>query len=183
MEVRLRRPERSDLDIIVDWMSDPEFRHFLFGDTGARPQHMGQQVLGVMSSAMAIPMASAGNLLLEDDEQGTIGIVMLQDVSWRNRSCFLSLYLAAENRNQETIARAVDTVFTYCFEELNLHRAAMRIEAGQTEFVNGCEQAGAAREFVMPGHAQRDGKPVDVLGYGVLRAEFDARRSGAGTGA
>ncbi|MDZ4857415.1 MAG: GNAT family protein [Candidatus Hydrogenedentes bacterium] len=177
MELRLRRPERSDLDIIVDWMGDAEFRHFLFGDTGPRPQHMGQQVLGVMSSALAIPMASAGNLLLEDDAAGTIGIVMLQDVSWRNRSCFLALYLAAEHRNGETIARATDTVFTYCFEELNLHRAAMRVEAGQTEYAQACTQAGAVREFVMPGHAQRDGKPVDVHGYGVLRAEFDARRN------
>ena len=177
MALQLRRPERADLDIIVDWMNDAEFRHFLFGDTGPRPQHMGQQVLGVMSSALATPMASSGNLLIEHENLGTVGLVMLQEVSWRNRSCFLALYLADSFRNDENVAGAVDTVYTYCFEELNLHRAAMRVEAPQSGLAQACVNAGAMQEFVMPGHALRDGKPVDIQGYGLLRAEFDARRT------
>ena len=177
MDLLLRRPERPDLDIIVDWMGDPEFRHFLFGDSEQRPQHMGQQMLGVMSSALALPMSSAGNLLLEDPALGTVGLVMLHEVSWRNRSCFLGLYLAPTHRTPEIISRAIETVFAYCFEELNLHRAAIRVDATQPDYGVACERIGAVSEFVFPGHAMRDGKPVDVIGFGVLRVDFDARRA------
>lgn len=91
MKLRLRRPERDDLDVLVDWMGDSEFRLFLFGDSEPKAQHMGQQMLGVVGSAMANPMSAPGSLLIESDDGVQVGIVLLQDVSWRNRYGFAAV--------------------------------------------------------------------------------------------
>lgn len=182
MALRLRRPERADLDVLVDWMGDPEFRLFLFGDSEPRAQHMGQQMLGVMSHAVTSPLSTPNTLLIEHGDDGAVGIAMLQDVSWRNRSCFVAVYLAERYRTTEVIDAAVRRVFQHCFDELNLHRAGMRTVAGQDPYARACERAGGKREFVFPGHAMRDGRPVDMIGYGVLRSEFEAAR-GAAVGA
>lgn len=177
MELRLRRPERADLDVLVDWMGDAEFRLFLFGDSEEKAVHMGQQMMGVMSSALALPLGTVGNLLLEDEGGAAVGIVVMQELMWRNRTCFFAVYLAPHERADDRIEAALRCVFAYCFDEMNLHRAGIKVEAGQLSYVRACERIGAKREFVMPRHVQRDGKNIDVYGYGMLRAEFDAARS------
>lgn len=179
MELQLRRPERADLDVLVDWMGDPEFRRFLFGDSEEKALPIGQQMMGVMSSGLALPMGTVGHLLIEDRIAGPVGIVLVQELSWRNRGGFVAIYLSAAVRTPENTEAAVLGVMTYCFDEMNLHRAGIKVEAGQTDFLQACERAGFVREFAMPHHAMRDGKGVDVIGYGMLRSEFDARRAAA----
>ena len=179
MELQLRRPERADLDVLVDWMGDPEFRRFLFGDSEEKSMPIGQQMMGVMTSGLALPMGTVGHLLIEDAATGPAGIVVIQELSWRNRGGFAGIYLAAPVRTPETVEAAVRCVLTYCFDEMNLHRAGIKVEADQTDTVRACERAGFVREFTMPQHVLRDGKGTDVYGYGMLRREFDAQRAAA----
>ena len=182
MDLQLRRPERSDLDALVDWMGDAEFRQYLFGDSEAKAMHMGQQMMGVMSGALALPSGAVGHLLIEDPKTGPTGIVLVQELSWRNRTCFVAVYLAEAQRTPENIEAAIRCVFAYCFDEMNLHRAGIKVESGQTDYIGACERMGFAREFVMPQHIVRDGKGVDLYGFGMLRAEFASTRAvGAGS--
>ncbi|MBM3289793.1 MAG: GNAT family N-acetyltransferase [Candidatus Hydrogenedentes bacterium] len=182
MELQLRRPERADLDVLVDWMGDAEFRRFLFGDNEDKALPIGQQMMGVMSSGLALPMGTIGHLLIEEVATGPVGIVIVQELSWRNRGCFAAVYLAAPVRNAGTVEAAMRCVMTYCFDEMNLHRAGVKVEAGQADYVRACERLGFAREFTMPNHVLRDGKGVDVYGFAMLRREYDALRA-AGAGA
>lgn len=181
MELRLRRPERDDLDVLVDWTGDAEFRQFLFGDSEAKATHMGQQMMGVMSGALALPAGAVGQLLMEDPDAGPVGIVLVQELSWRNRTCFIAIYLAESVRTPANIETAMRGVFAYCFDEMNLHRTGIKVESVHADYIRACERIGLQREFVMQQHVLRDGAPVDVYGYGMLRAEFDAANA-AGRG-
>ncbi|NUM52511.1 MAG: GNAT family N-acetyltransferase [Candidatus Hydrogenedentes bacterium] len=176
MELQLRRPERADLDVLVDWMGDAEFRRFLFGDSEEKALPIGQQMLGVLGSAMALPTGTLGHLLIEDPATGPVGIVLVQELMWRNRTCFVAVYLAASRRTNDGVEAAVRGVIAYCFDEMNLHRAGLKVESDQTDFISACERIGFKREFTMPNHAQRDGKGVDVIGFGMLRSEYDAAK-------
>ena len=178
MALRLRRPERADLDVIVDWMGDPGFRMFMFGDSEPKPMHMGQQALSLLGGVQGLPTTTAGQLILDEPGQGPVGLASFQELSWRNRWCVVAPYLAAEYRNETRVDEAVQTLFSHCFDELNLHRAGMRIEALDAAVQRACERLGAKRELVMRGYVMRDGRPADVYAYGVLRAEFEAARAG-----
>ena len=179
MILQLRRPERADLDVLVDWMGDAEFRQFMFGDSEEKAVHMAQQMMGMMSTGLALPMSSLGNLLIEDPNVGPVGIVLLQEPSLRNRASFVAIYLATPHRTGENVEAAIQCVFAYCFDEMNLHRAGIKVESGQTEYIRACERIGLTREFAMPQHVLRDGKGIDVYGFGMLRAEFDKIRVAA----
>lgn len=180
MRLLLRRPERADLDVIVDWMGDNAFRLFLFGDSEAKTVPMGQQMMGVMSSALSSPIGAMGHLLIEDADSGPAGIVLVQELSWRNRTGFVAIYLAEPWRSPDGIEAAMRCVLTHCFDEMNLHRAGAKVEAGDTALASACERIGLSREFVWPRHVLRDGKAIDIYGYGILQAEFEhARGAGA----
>ena len=177
MELQLRRPERADLDVLVDWMGDPEFRRFLFGDAEDKALPMGQQMMGMLSSGLAMATGTVGHLLIEDPSIGPIGIVVIQELSWRNRMCFVALYLAPSQRSSDPIERAIRSVITYCFDEMNLHRAGIKVEMDQTDYIGACERLGFTREFTMQQHVLREGKGVDVIGFGMLRSEYESTRA------
>lgn len=177
MELQLRRPERADLDVLVDWMGDPEFRRFLFGDAEDKALPMGQQMMGVLSSGLAMTTGTVGHLLIEDPAIGPIGIVVVQELSWRNRTSFIALYLAPAQRAPGPIERAIRCVISYCFDEMNLHRAGIKVEAGQSDYLRACERVGFVREFTMQQHVLRDGKGIDVIGFGMLRSEYQTARA------
>lgn len=177
MELTLRRPERTDLDVLVDWMGDADFRRFLFGDADEMALPMGQQMMGMLGSAMALPTGTLGHLLIEDPATGPVGIVLVQELSWRNRTCFVAVYVATSCRTDDSVEAAIRGVIGYCFDEMNLHRAGLKIEAEQPVFIAACERIGFTREFTMKHHALRDGKGVDVIGYGMLRSEYEAAKT------
>ena len=182
MNLQLRRAERADLDILVDWMGDAEFRRFLFGESDEKAVPMGQQMMGVLGSGLAQPLGGLGHLLIEDTALGPTGIAVVQELSWRNRTTYVAVYLAPAHRGPEAIETAVRCIVSYCFDEMNLHRVGIKVEADQSEYARACERAGFAREFTMPRHALREGKSIDVYGFGMLRSEYEAARP-AGAGA
>jgi RimJ/RimL family protein N-acetyltransferase len=178
MKLKLRRPERRDLDVVVDWLGDPAFRRFLYGDNERIKQQMGSHILALLGGAMSMPTSTAGHFICDVEERGPAGLASVGDLSWRNRSCSVSVY-SAESLAPEIFYRgACFAIVEYCFDELNIHRVSMRVDAANTAARQAYEHLGATQELVLPRHGLRDGSPSDVYGYGVLRAEFDAARAG-----
>jgi len=174
MKLQLRRPERNDLDVVVDWLSDPAFRRFLYGDNDKIKQQMGSHILALLGGALAMPIATAGHFICDAGGHGPVGLASVQDLSWRNRSCAISIYLGAGDDAKWYYSEACFRIVEYCFNELNLHRASARVDASNADAQKALEAVGGVRELVLRSHALRDGSPRDVYGYGVLRAEFDA---------
>lgn len=176
-KIFVRRAERDDLDTIVNWMEDPDFLEFLYGDPARAPKQIRERIVSMLgrTGGQAIP---AGIYLLIDSEQyGSVGLLSLQNISWRNRSCSLDLYIGNRDlRNRLTAGVATFCALEYCFHELNLHRVSAYIYAFNEASWQVFEKVGAVRELHLRDHVARNGKLHDVYGYGLLRHEFEAFR-------
>lgn len=174
----LRRAERDDLDTVVAWMQEPDFQRFLYGDPARSPRQLREQIVAMLGRAAGHTMPGAVYLIVEAKDSGPVGMLSLQNISWRNRSCAIDLYIAQERLRSRMVAGiATFRALEYCFDELNLHRVSAFVYAFNTPSWRMLERFGGVREIVMPKHVQRDGELHDGYGYGFLRRDFDALRA------
>ncbi|HOD50153.1 MAG TPA: GNAT family protein [Candidatus Hydrogenedentes bacterium] len=173
----IRRAEREDLDTIVEWMEDPDFQLFLYGDVTRSQRQIREQIVGLLGRAPGHTMPGAFQLILESETDGPVGLVLLQNVSWRNRSCSLDVYIGQKNlRKGIVIGLAFFRIMEYCFDELNLHRVSAYIYSFNSPSWRIMERSNAKRELTLKDHVVRDGELYDMYCYGLLRREFNELR-------
>ncbi|MDQ1257363.1 MAG: hypothetical protein QG656_1967 [Candidatus Hydrogenedentes bacterium] len=176
-KIFIRRAEREDLDTIVSWMADADFAHFLYGDPARSPKQIREQIVTMLGRTAGNTMPGALYLVIDSEDHGPIGLLSLQNISWRNRACTVDLYMgAADLRNRFIAGFAAYRAIEYCFDELNLHRVGAYIYSFNSPSWRLFEKLNAVRELTMREHVARDGKLHDVYGYGLLRSEFEAFR-------
>jgi len=177
----LRRADRNDLDTLVTWMQEPDFQHFLYGDPNRAPRRLREQIVGVLGRALLHTTPSSIYLILDSPSAGPIGMIALQNISWRNRNCSIDVYIGKkELRGGWVAALGVYRALEYCFDELNLHRVSAYIYAFNRASWRIWERTGAVREMTLKEHILRDGEYHDVYVYGLLKDEFDRLRAAFG---
>lgn len=173
----LRRAERDDLDTVVAWMEEPDFQHFLYGDPARSQKQVREQIVMMLGRSAGHTVPGAIYLVIDSKEHGPVGLLSLQNISWRNRCCNIDLYIGGKHlRNRLVTGMAILRALEYCFDELNLHRVGAIIYAFNTPSWRIFELTGAPRELTLRDHVARDGKTYDMYGYGLLRHEFEAFR-------
>jgi len=177
-ETWIRRADREDLDTVIGWMDDPDFQRFLYGDPARSPKQIREQIVSMLGRTAGHTMPGGVYLILDSKQHGPIGLISLQNISWRNRSCNIELYIGSRAaRSRMTAAVAIYRALEYCFDELNLHRVGAIIYSFNTASWRIFEKAGAVRELTLRDHVVRDGQTHDMYGYGLLRPEFEALRA------
>lgn len=175
--VFIRRAEREDLDTVIEWMNEPDFLRFLYGDPTRSPKMLREKIAGMLGRTSSQIMPSAIYLIIESTENGPIGLLSLQRISWRNRSCCIDLFMAEENvRNSFMAAFSTYRALEYCFDELNLHRISAYIYSFNPRSWRLMEKTGSKREVTLNEHVARNGKLYDMYCYGLLRREFNELR-------
>lgn len=174
----LRRAERDDLDPILAWMEDPEFQYFLYGDAAQSQRQIREKIVLMLGRTPGTTLPGAIHLLIDAPGEGLLGMIGLQNISWRNRSCSLDIYIGAKHRRSGTLtAVSVYRALEYAFDELNLHRVGALIYAFNQASWRIFEKSGAKRELVLKDHVFRENALHDAYGYGLLRSEFDEVRA------
>ena len=174
----IRRAERDDLDTVVAWMEQPDFTRFLYGDAARSPKQIREQIVAMLGRGAGQTLPGGIYLLIDSEAHGLIGMLSLQSISWRNRSCNIDLYIGNQRfRNHLVAALAAFRAISYCFDELNMHRVGAYIYSFNSPSWRLLEKLGAVRELTLREHVARDGQLYDVYAYGLLRAEYEAFRS------
>ena len=174
----IRRAEREDLDTVVAWMEDPLFLRNLYGDPTRSPKQIRDHIVSVLGRSTGQSAPSCLYLIIADPDKGPIGLLSLQNISWRNRTCSVDLYIGyKELRNGLTTAVTFFRAMEYCFDELNLHRISAFIYAFNSPSWRIFEKIGAKRELILREHVAREGVMYDMFVYGLLRSEFDTFRA------
>ncbi|MBI2426170.1 MAG: GNAT family N-acetyltransferase [Candidatus Hydrogenedentes bacterium] len=177
----LRRADRADLDTVVAWMEEPDFQYFLYGEPSRAPQQLREQIVKMLGRTAGHTMPGGIYMMIDSPTAGPLGLISLQNISWRNRSCSIDLYIARKEYRRGLVATiAVYRTLEYCFHELNMHRVGAYVYAFNTASWRVFELSGAQRELVLRDHIVRDGVSHDLYGYGLLREEFDALRAAHG---
>ncbi len=173
----IRRAERDDLDVIVEWMEDEDFQRFLYGDPARSPKQIREQIVGMLGRSVGHTMPGGIYLMVDSHKDGPLGLVLLQNISWRNRNCSLDVYLGKKEFREGFVAGlATFRALEYCFDELNLHRVSAYIYAFNRPSWRTFEMTGAVRELELENHVLRDGALHAIYGYGLLRSEFEQFR-------
>lgn len=172
-DIFLRRAEREDLDAIVAWMEDPDFLHFLYGDPTRAPRQVRERIVQMLGRSAGAAMPEGVYLIADSPGDGALGLVALQNISWRNRSCSIDIYIGNKKlRGHMASTVAAFRALEYAFDELNLHRVSAFIYSFNTPSWRLMERSGAKRELVLRDHIVRDGQYHDMYCYGLLRDEF-----------
>ena len=176
----IRRAERDDLDTVIQWMDDPDFIHFLYGDEAQSPRQVRENIVAMLGRSPSNMVPGSIHLVVDHAERGPMGLISLQKISWRNRSCMIDLYMdRRDQRGTMETGVAMYRALEYCFDELNLHRVGAVIYAFNQRSWRLMERTGAKRELVLKDHVTRDGAFHDMYSYGLLRSEFNAFREQA----
>jgi RimJ/RimL family protein N-acetyltransferase len=170
----IRRAEREDLDTVVAWMEDPDFQHFLYGDPARSPKQIREQNVSMLGRSSGQTVPGGIYLIIDSPDHGPLGMLSLQNISWRNRCCSIDLYMGNKSLRYRFIAAvSFYRAMQYCFEELNLRRVDAYIYSFNPASWQIFEKMGAKRELTITEHVARDGKYYDIYGYGLLRHEFE----------
>lgn len=170
----IRRAEREDLDTVVEWMEDADFQLFLYGDPARSPKQIREQIVSMLGRSSSQTVPGGIYLIIDSRAHGPLGLLSLQNISWRNRSCSIDLYVGKKQlRHRLTAAVSFYRAMQYAFEELNLHRVNAYIYSFNEASWSILERMGAVRELTLREHVAREGKLYDIYGYGLLREEFE----------
>jgi RimJ/RimL family protein N-acetyltransferase len=173
--IYLRRAEREDLDTVVEWMEDEDFVRFLYGDQARSPQRVREQIVGMLGRTAGHMVPGGIYLLVDSTKYGPVGMLAINAISWRNRSCNVDTYIGNKKlRAGFTSAIAFYRTLEYCFHELNMHRVNLYVYSFNTASWRIIERSGAQRELTLHDHVLRDGKLHDMFGYALLDHEFEA---------
>jgi RimJ/RimL family protein N-acetyltransferase len=153
------------METVIRWMEDEDFQRFLYGDPARSPKQVRAQIVGMLGRSVGNALPGAIQLLIDSPTRGPIGLISIQNISWRNRNCSVDIYIGSKS-----IYRALE----YVFDELNMHRVTAFIYSFNRASWRVFESTGARRELTLREQVYRDGAYHDVYGYGLLRPEYEA---------
>lgn len=177
-KVRLRAIERDDIPRFVKWFNDPEVRqHLMMYHPLSQAQeekwfeqhaqrHPAEQVL-------AIETLARGETL----EGVHIGNLGLHDVNWKSRHAELGIVIGEkEYWGQGYGTDAITTMLGYAFDELNLHRVFLRVDADNPRGIRCYEKCGFRREGTLHDAVFTQGRYKDQHIMAILQPKFCADR-------
>jgi RimJ/RimL family protein N-acetyltransferase len=165
--VRLRPVEERDLPRFVEWLADPEVRHWLAA-VDAPPtledEYDWYESVRLNPDAVTWAMETLDGHLLgtitlrltESARRAELGIAVQDKTAW--------------GRGYGTDATRL--VLGYAFEELELNRVDLTTDTDNARAIRSYEKSGFVREGALRHFRVREGKPVDALIMSVLREEW-----------
>ncbi|HEX5165855.1 MAG TPA: GNAT family protein [Thermomicrobiales bacterium] len=111
------------------------------------------------------------------DDDLLLGQLEFDGIAWTHRTTFFSIVIFdPELRGQGYGQEALELGLRFAFHELNLHRVALTVFAYNTRAITLDERLGFVHEGTHREFLERDGQRHDMLLYGMLRHEWEARR-------
>ncbi len=170
--VRLAAPVPADAARFAEWNNDSEYLRQMDTDY-ARPRNEQDFV----EETQALRSDSNGVLFhihtLAEDRM--IGFVAIHGIEWNNQAGKISIGIGdPEYRGQGYGTDAMRLALRYAFEELNLHRLGLNVNANNPGAIRVYEKLGFRHEGVVREAIHRDAEWVDRLYMGLLRSEWVA---------
>ncbi|WP_143463805.1 GNAT family N-acetyltransferase [Levilactobacillus enshiensis] len=106
-------------------------------------------------------------------DDGLLGWVMLDDVYFKNRRATLGIALpVASDRGQGYGEDTLNTILSFTFNELGLHKVTLEVNANNDAAIHAYEAVGFVREGVNREAVFQDGQWLDLYAYGILANEW-----------
>ncbi len=170
-KVRLRPIERDDLPRFVRWFSDPEVRRHLIL---YMPPSMAQEEQWFERLQQRLARNEDVVLAIETLEGVHIGNIGLHRINWKDRNAELGIVIGEkEYWDQGYGTDAIRTLLRVAFEEMNLHRVSLRVDADNARGIRCYQKCGFQKEGVLREIVFREGAYRDQWVMSVLRPEWE----------
>jgi ribosomal-protein-serine acetyltransferase len=116
---------------------------------------------------------------LEGALAGTIGC---HPIDWSNRNCSIGYWVDAGCQGKGLISRCCVALLDYLFDDLFLHRVTIRCGTANTRSCAIPARLGFQREGLIREAEWVNDRWIDLVIWGMLAADWRARRSGSGVG-
>lgn len=169
--VNLRPPEREDLPRFVNWFSDPEVRRHLLIYL---PFSLAQEEKWFEQLLERIQRGDEVLLVIETRDGKPIGNLGLHSINWKDRHAELGILIGEKSYwGQGYGTDAIRTLLKTAFDEMNLHRVYLRVDADNARGIRCYEKVGFQREGILREITFREGRYVDQHLMSILRSEFE----------
>lgn len=176
--VRLRGVEREDLPRFVAWLNDPEVRENLMMQSPlshAMEETWFENMLKRPTEEQPLVIE-----VRQEDAWTPVGNCGLFDINWHVRSAEVGIFIGEKSLwNQGYGTEAMQLLLRHGFETYNLNRIHLRVYETNPRAVRSYEKAGFTLEGRERQGMYQQGRYIDVLLMGILRAEWDERRTKA----
>lgn len=172
--VRLTGVSHDDLPTMAGWYEDAGFLR-LMDAVVARPKTAADLKEWLDQANKSNNGYLLGIRPVGDDE--LLGFVELDGILWNQQTAFLGIAIGARAHwDQGYGTEAMELALRFAFDELNLHRVSLTVFSYNLRAIALYEKLGFQREGIQRETLHRDGQRYDLVWYGLLRREWEARQ-------
>jgi UDP-4-amino-4,6-dideoxy-N-acetyl-beta-L-altrosamine N-acetyltransferase len=168
VELRSLRPE--DRDRLLAWRNAPEVSAYMYSDHEITPEEHARWFYGVAGDARR------AYWIIEMDG-APVGLANLYDIDRTHRRCAWAYYLAEPQVRGRGVGSYVEYVMIEkVFGEFGLNKLWCEVLASNEAVWKLHERFGFRQEARLRDHVIKHGAAQDVLGLGLLKADWLERR-------
>jgi len=168
-QIRLRPIEREDLPRYVNWFGDAEVRRHL---EVYLPFSLSQEERWYEDLQKQLARGDTVVLAIETDAGIHIGSVGLHRIDWKDRHAELGIVIGEKTCwGRGYGSDAIRTLLRLAFEEMNLHRVYLRVNADNSRAIRCYEACGFQREGTLRDATFHEGQYHDQLLMSILDPE------------
>ncbi|WP_077324229.1 GNAT family N-acetyltransferase [Virgibacillus siamensis] len=170
-KIKLARFKEEDLNVMEQWYQDEEFMH-LMDASPAFPKTEEELKEWYVKKHKEYGDYLFSVRVLESGD--LIGFVALDSIDWANRNAWLALGIGDKaNWNKGYGQEILRLALAFAFSELNLNRIQLTVFENNKRAIAAYEKCGFRHEGGHREYLLRNGKPEDMLLFGILRREWE----------
>ncbi len=172
----LRAIERDDLQRCCDWMNDEELTATL---AQRYPISLAREADWVERATRGQDPSELDLAICLAEGDRHVGNCGLMAIDRDNRTATLGIFIGERDcRGQGFGEEAVRALCRFAFEEMDLRKVRLDVQASNAAAVKTYERAGFRKEGVLREEVFRKGAPIDIVRMGLLRGELRSRSRG-----
>lgn len=169
--VTLRDVTSSDAKQILHWRNLPDVRRYMYTSHVISPEEHERWFARISTDR------SRRYWIIQWDGND-VGLGTLSDINAHHGRCEYSSYLADGNTRGKGVGTAAEfRILEYAFGELGVRKVCCGVLSFNTAGADVHKRLGFVEEGRLRQHILSDGKPVDVVLLGLLREEWETRKS------
>ena len=169
-DIVLRPVEATDKAQLRTWRNLPEISAWMYSDHRITADEHARW----FDAAMADPARKYWIIQVDGDP---VGLANLYDIARTHRKCAWAYYLADPSLRGKGVGAFVEFwVIEHVFRGLGLNKLWCEVLIANEPVWKLHESFGFVREALFREHVQKNGAPADVVGLGLLAADWAERR-------
>jgi RimJ/RimL family protein N-acetyltransferase len=169
--IYLRPIERTDAPLLRQWINDPAVTRTLLA---YRPINLAGEEQWIEDLYKTDQEVVLGIVVSATDT--LIGATGLHQIDYKNRHAQFGIVIGDTHEWHKGYGtEATALMVAYAFETLNLNRVWLHVYETNVYGIKAYEHVGFRKEGVLRQESYRDGRYVDTIAMGIVRADWDAQ--------